>query len=124
MVYSIIRSHLNVREEIIHSKSLIQRNFIHFPVLIVAKKNVKNGKNNLDKKNKERMNIINANKKNFLNKPRERWTAKELIKLIMGKTKGLLEGAKVIKAGIIILHPHKPRVVVVVVVNHIITSKL
>ena len=68
MVSTAIRSLLNVIEEVINLRFHTQRNLIPYHALIVAEKNVKNGKNNLNKKNSERMNIINANNKSYSNK--------------------------------------------------------
>jgi hypothetical protein len=46
MAYTALRLHSNVKRKIINSRFLTLKNFILYPVLIVAKKNAKNGKNN------------------------------------------------------------------------------
>jgi hypothetical protein len=73
MDFIALRSHLSVKRKITPLRFPTLRSFKLYPVLIVAKKNVKNGKNNLDKKNREKMNSINANNKSCLSKPVEKW---------------------------------------------------
>ena len=73
MGFTALRSHFNVKRKAINSKYLTLRSFRLYHAQIVARKNVKNGKNNLELKNKRRMNIINANNNSYLNKPAERW---------------------------------------------------
>lgn len=51
MAYTAIKSHLDVIEEAINLRFPIPKNLIPYPALIVAERNVKNGKNNLNKKN-------------------------------------------------------------------------
>lgn len=97
-----------------------------FHVLIVAKKNVKNGKNNLSKKNSERMNIINANSKSCLSKLNVR--CKEIINIIMSMGPQE-EGKEKIIAGIVnlvVVHKTRPRplrITALIRVISIITSK-
>lgn len=69
------------------------------------------------------MNIINANKKNSLNKLRKRWKVVYFPSNLNNKIKGLKEEGIVIVDGIII-HPHITRIIVTVVVDNLITSKL
>lgn len=67
------RLHFNVKRKPTNLRYPTPKSCKLFHVLIVAKKNVKNGKNNLDKKNKRKMSIIYANSKSYLSRPGERW---------------------------------------------------
>jgi hypothetical protein len=104
MVSIALKSTFNVRRDIMPLRSLILKSFRPCPVLIVAKKNAKNGKNNLSKKNKRRMSIINANNKNYSNKLEEKWKEIEL------------EEGMIVTGN---LPPHSPRAVIVVA-RHIV----
>lgn len=112
MAYTTLKSLLNVRKEIISLRFPTQRNSRLSLVLIVAKKNVKNIKNCLDKKNRRRMNTINANKENFLNKREERWRERDIIS---NNIKGLINRLP---------PPHRTLVVVMVVVDPLIITQL
>jgi hypothetical protein len=97
-----------VKREIINLRFLIPRSYTLCPVLIVAKKNAKNGKNNLNKKNKERMSIINNNRKNYLNRPEEKWRARDIINI-----NNIIKGIIIPRPP----HPHMARLPLVVAVG-------
>jgi hypothetical protein len=69
----------NVRENIICSRFPIQRSFILYHVLIAEKKNAKNGKNNLNKKNFVVTNSINRDNKSCSNKLEKKWSKREIV---------------------------------------------
>lgn len=72
--------------------------------MIVERRREKNGKNSLDKKNKEETNSINASNKNFLNKHAKKWKA--IIRVVI-VAKGNNNGPKEGHHG---NHPHRRRV--------------
>ena len=131
MAYTAIKSHLNVREEDTNLEFPTLKSLIPFLVLIVAKKNVKNGKNNSDKKNKERMSIINANKRSCLNKLSVRCKATLIITVIIIPSMGPLEEGKEskVKAGVAIIvlvppRPHRVKEIIIIITSRFLKSKL
>jgi hypothetical protein len=128
-----IRLLFNVKEEDINLRFHIPKSLIPYLALIVAKKNVKNGKNNLDKKNKERMNIINANKRSSLNKLKEKCKVIKISLIIKAgniMSMGLIEEGKETKdtevVVVVVLHtprPHILRASIRAIIILLITSK-
>lgn len=138
MVSTAIRSHLNVREEATNLRFPILRSLIPSHVLIVARRNVRSGKSNSDKKSLERMSITNANNKSYLSKRNVRCKvikvpSSRIIAAIIIASMGLLEEGKesnkagIVDSTIVVVTVHHPRphslTVLVRATNLIITSK-